>query len=91
MLPIMIEQGASHERLDLLRVSDWPVWNCDISQFPWTYDQREVCYLLEGEVVVTPDDGVPVEIAAGDLVMFPAGLSCHWDVLKPVCKRYRLG
>jgi uncharacterized cupin superfamily protein len=42
-------------------------------------------------VVVTPDDGVPVEIAAGDLVVFPAGMSCCWEVLKPVRKHYRFG
>ena len=91
MLPIMIEQNPSHERLDTLGVSEWPIWSCEVSEFDWQYDQREVCYLLEGEVVVTPEDGAPVELAAGDLAVFPAGLSCSWQVSKPVRKHYRLG
>lgn len=92
MLPIMVEQNPTPERLEQLGVVDWPLWSCEVSVFDWVYDQREVSYVLEGEVVVTPaDDGAPVEIAAGDLVVFPAGLSCRWEVLKPVLKQYRLG
>jgi uncharacterized cupin superfamily protein len=33
---------------------------------------------------VTPDDGVPVELTAGDYVVFPAGMSCVRDIAKPV-------
>lgn len=67
----------------------WPIWSCEVSDFPWTYDSRETCYLLEGEVVITPDAGQPVTIKAGDLVAFPAGLSCRWNVLKAVRKHYQ--
>lgn len=92
MLPIMVEQHPSAERLEQLGVLDWPVWSGEVSAFPWQYDQREVCYLLEGQAVVTPaDDGAPVEIAAGDLVVFPAGMVCQWEVLQPVRKHYRCG
>jgi uncharacterized cupin superfamily protein len=91
MLPIMVEQQPSQKCLDRLGVSSWPVWSCEVSEFSWHYEQREVCYLLEGEVVVTGDEGASVDIAAGDLVSFPAGLACKWTVLKPVRKQYRLG
>lgn len=91
MLPIMVEQRPSRERLEQLGVESWPVWGCEGSEFSWSYDQREVCYLLEGEVVVTPEDGAPVELGSGDLVIFPAGMSCRWDVQQPVRKHYRFG
>jgi len=92
MLPIMVEQDPTAERLEQLGVLGWPVWSCEVSEFPWQYDQREICYLLEGQVVVTPvEDGAPVELAAGDLVVFPAGMSCRWEVLQPVRKHYRFG
>lgn len=91
MLPIMVEQGACQERLEQLGVRLWPVWNCGVSVFPWFYDQREVCYLIEGVAVVTPDEGAPVELGAGDLVIFPQGLQCSWEVMQPVRKHYRLG
>ena len=91
MLPIMVEQNPSKERLETLDVFSWPIWSCEASVFSWSYEQREVCYLLEGSVVVTPEGGAHVELCAGDLVIFPAGMSCQWEVEKPVRKHYRLG
>ena len=47
--------------------------------------------LLEGEVTVTPEGEEPVKFGAGDLVAFPAGMDCRWDVYKAVRKHYRFG
>jgi len=38
-------------------ISDWPIWEKEISRFDWHYDSVEECYLLEGEVVVETEDG----------------------------------
>jgi len=46
---------------------------------------------LEGEVTVTPKDGEPVSFGPGDLVTFSAGLSCTWEVKKPLRKHYQFG
>jgi hypothetical protein len=88
---IRIEHHPSQADLDALGVSAWGIWTKEISTFPWSYDEREMCYLLEGEVIVTPDGGVPVRIAKGDLVTFPAGMSCTWEIRQPVRKHYRFG
>ncbi len=90
-MTIAIDHAPSFARLKELGVHDWPTWSCEVSEFPWTYDDHETCYLLEGEVVVTPEGGEPVHIGRGDLVTFPAGLSCSWRVLAPVRKHYRFG
>jgi len=74
-----------------LGVRDWPVWACEVSTFSWHYDQKEICLLLEGEVTVIPKHGQPVELVAGDLVEFSAGLDCTWTVTKPVKKHYHFG
>jgi uncharacterized cupin superfamily protein len=74
-----------------LGVRDWPIWSCEVSSFPWTYDAQETCLLLEGQVTVTPDGGEPVSFGAGDLVVFAKGLSCLWEVKVPVRKHYRFG
>ncbi|AOW98934.1 cupin [Moorena producens PAL-8-15-08-1] len=87
---ILIER-PSQDYLDNLGVSNWPIWTKEVSEFPWTYDEPETCYLLEGEVVVTPDGGEPVQIAKGDLVTFPAGMSCTWKILSNVRKHYQFG
>ena len=57
-------------------VYEWPIWEKEASRFDWHYDTDETCYLLEGRVEVTTPDGEAVQFGAGDLVYFPAGLSC---------------
>ena len=67
-----------------------PTWGCEVSEFPWHYDEREQCILIEGEETVDYDGG-SVSFGAGDYVEFPAGLSCVWKVTKPVKKHYQFG
>jgi uncharacterized cupin superfamily protein len=91
MHPIKIEREPPEERLRELGVREWPVWTKKISSFPWSYDAAETCYFLDGDVIVTPDGGEPVRVGRGDLVTFPAGMSCTWDVRVPVRKHYTFG
>jgi len=91
MSGIEIDRNPSEDRLSELGVRDWPTWSKEASEFPWTYDEAETCYFLDGEVVVTPDGGEPVTMGAGDLVTFPAGMSCTWTIREDVTKHYRFG
>ena len=88
---IQIEKNPSEETREKLGVMDWPIWQKEVSAFPWEYDERETCYLLEGEVEVTPEGGDPVSFGAGDLVTFPMGMKCVWKISKGVRKHYRFG
>jgi len=88
---IEVEREPSQDTLKQRGVFDWPIWTKEVSTFPWTYDSGETCYLLEGEVMVTPNDGDPVEIRKGDLVTFSAGMSCTWEIRSPVRKHYTFG
>lgn len=69
-------------------IDDWAEWKCEISSFPWYYDDTEICYILEGEVVVTTDEE-RVTLKPGMIITFPAGLSCTWDVKNPIKKVYK--
>jgi len=69
-------------------VESWPLWEKSESSFPWTYEDTETCYFLAGEVVVKPVNGEAVTVGEGDLVVFPAGLSCTWEIIKPVRKHF---
>mmetsp|Transcript_17114 Transcript_17114/g.55983 ORF Transcript_17114/g.55983 Transcript_17114/m.55983 type:complete len:124 (-) Transcript_17114:859-1230(-) len=71
--------------------STWGTWGCDVSEFPWSYGERETCVLVEGEVTVTPEGGEPVTIVAGDLAVFPKGMSCTWKVTKKIRKYFNFG
>jgi hypothetical protein len=88
---IQIESQPSKERLLALGVSEWPIWTKEPSEFPWTYQESETCYLLAGDVIVTPNEGEPVRFKEGDLVTFPAGMSCTWQILVGVRKHYKFG
>ncbi len=90
-MTIAIDHAPSAETLQHLGVFQWSIWTKEVSEFSWTYDESETCYFLEGDVVVTPASGEPVQVGKGDLVTFPAGLSCTWNVLSPVKKHYRFG
>ena len=61
-----------------------------VFQNNWEYFDKETCYIIEGEVDVKTDTG-EVTIKAGDVVVFPKGLKCIWDVKKPIKKVYKFG
>jgi uncharacterized cupin superfamily protein len=85
---IKVERDISEERLQELGVFGWPTWTKEASTFRWEYDGTETCYFLEGDVIVTPEGGEPVRVGKGDLVTFPSGMSCTWEVRQPVRKHF---
>ena len=78
------------DELEAMGVFTWPIWTCEVSTFDYVYDERESCYILEGQVTVE-SAGEKVSFGKGDLVVFPRGLSCVWKVAEPVRKHYRFG
>lgn len=83
-------EKPDEKKLKELHVKGWPIWTKEPSVFDWQYDMEETCYLLEGEVTVTAGDE-HISFGKGDLVIFPKGLSCTWQVKKAVKKHYRFG
>jgi uncharacterized cupin superfamily protein len=49
-----------------------------------------VIHLVAGRMTVTPDDGDPVEIGAGDVAVFPRGWSGSWLIHETVRKVYAI-
>lgn len=88
MSKILVEHAPDEQRLRELGVASWPTWSKEVSVFPWEFDETEIAYILEGEAVVTPDGGEPVRFGKGDLVTFPAGMTCMWEIKQPLHKHY---
>jgi uncharacterized cupin superfamily protein len=91
----MSESEINVERIDRDTLQErgvfgWPIWTKEASRFDWHYDDREQCYLLEGNVTVRAGEK-SVTFGKGDFVTFPKGLSCEWEVHEPVRKHYRFG
>jgi len=72
-------------------VRSWPTWSCEVSEFPWEYIEQESCYILEGQIDITTEDGEVVSIGPGDFVIFPRGLKCEWKVRQSVLKHFSFG
>jgi len=91
MSSVKIDRNPDEKKMKALGVFSWPIWTKEVSSFPWTYDEDETCYLLEGEVEVTPIGEETVRFGKGDLVTFPKGMECRWNVKQAVRKHYRFG
>jgi len=89
-MKIKIEKPTA-EQIEAMRIKSWPIWTKEVSEFPWTYDEKETCLILEGQASVPPDGGEAVEINAGDLVEFPAGMECVWRITRDIRKHYKFG
>jgi len=88
-MDIVVENNPSEEKLESLGTKEWPIWEKEVSEFPWVYSSQEMCYFLEGEVEIIVDGKTAAHIKSGDFVVFPQGLMCTWKVLQPVKKHYR--
>lgn len=65
------------------------VWEASPGTFTATRDgYHEVCYVVAGSVTVTEDGGAPIELAAGDLFVTPAGWRGTWMVHEALRKVY---
>lgn len=74
-----------------LGLDAWPIWEKEVSTFDWSYGEQETCYILGGTAKVSPEEGNPVEFGAGDLVVFPKGMNCVWDITSSIRKHYKMG
>jgi uncharacterized protein len=94
MSQIKVEKPSEDQRKEInipdtpQNSDQWSVWECEPSTFDWHYDQTEVAYVYEGKVTVKISQG-EVEINRGDLVTFPKGLDCTWNVIEKVRKVYQ--
>jgi len=86
---VLVEKPTS-EKLNAAKVFSWPIWTKEVSSFDWYYDEKEICYFLEGEVTLKTAEG-EISFGKGDFVIFPQGLKCVWNIKKAVKKHYKFG
>ena len=66
----------------------WKIWDCPVTEFCLDFDETEKANILEGEIVVTPDDEPSVIVVPEDYVVLPTGLKSMWKVTKPLRKHF---
>lgn len=82
---IIVEKEPTEQQLAAAK--GWSIWTSPVTTFDWEYSVTETCYIIEGEVIIHTKDG-DTKIESGDLVTFPKGLKCVWQVVKAVKKYY---
>ena len=79
------------EKSDIEKTSMWGTWTKEPSEFPWYYDEKETCYIINGHAKVTDKEDNSIEFGAGDWVEFEQGLECTWKITETIRKKYNFG
>ena len=90
-MKVIITSPCSASTIIQYGIKSWPIWECEPSKFQWHYVDKEICLIIEGQAKISTKNGEIYFIKAGDLVEFPAGMYCEWEVIKSIKKHYRLG
>ena len=90
-MKILVKSPCSASLIIQYGIKNWPIWECEPSNFTWDYNEKEICLIIEGEANIKTEAGENYFIKSGDLVKFPLGLSCKWQITKRIKKHFRLG
>ena len=91
MVKILIKSPCSASVIIQYGIKNWPIWECEPRHFSWKYFEKEICLIIEGEAKIMTEKGESYLIKSGDLVEFPEGLSCEWQIIKSLKKHFRVG
>ena len=89
-MEIIIKSPCKASTIIKYGIKNWPTWECEPSIFEWSYKEKETCLIIQGEAKITINNDI-YKIKSGDLVKFPMGLECTWEISKKIKKHYRLG
>jgi uncharacterized protein len=64
------------------------IWECTPGPSYWKLTTHEQIYVIAGRMTVTRDGEDPVEVSAGDTVVFPNGWAGTWQIHETLRKLY---
>ena len=63
-------------------------WEATPGSYHATYAAYEFVHIMEGEITITPDGGVPVHVGPGDAFVIEANFKGTWKIEKAVRKHF---
>ncbi len=90
-MKVLIKSPCSASVIIQYGIKSWPIWEGEPSNFSWNYNDKEICLIIEGEASIKTEAGESFFIKSGDLIEFPKGFSCEWQITKKIKKHFRLG
>ena len=85
--PVAIASTTSVERDDGVETG---VWACTPGRWRRQIVQQEFCHFIAGRCTFIPDVGEPIEIQAGDAILFPANTCGIWEIQETLRKSFVL-
>ena len=64
------------------------IWESTPGKVPVDYKEWEFCHFIEGEAVLTNEQGKSWRLKAGDGFIIPSGFKGTWETVKKVRKHY---
>lgn len=92
-LPIgepVAQAATAQEQTDQAIGASIGIWESGPGMFRRHLKNREFSHIVSGCCTFTPDDGEPVELRAGDAVLFPENCEGVWDIRETLRKTYVL-
>ena len=90
-MKVLIKSPCSASTIIQYGIKNRPIWECEPSNFPWNYNEKEICLIIEGESNIKTAEGESYFIKSGDLVEFPKDFKCEWNITKKIKKHFRVG
>lgn len=55
-------------------------WECQAGKFTLCEPREEFCIILDGEAIITEEDGTSHTVKKGDAFMLPQGATTTWEI-----------
>jgi uncharacterized protein len=63
-------------------------WASEVGKWKIAYTEEEYCEILEGESLITDENGDSVTVRKGDRFIVPRGFTGTWEVVVPTRKTF---
>ena len=90
-MKVLIKSPCSASVIIQYGIKSWPLWESEPSNFSYNYSEKEICLIIEGEAKIKTKEGESYYVRSGDLIEFPKGISCEWQIIKSLKKHFRVG
>ena len=64
------------------------IWESSKGTVNVSYDEWEFCHFIQGEAILTREDGRRWQLTKGDAFIIPAGFKGTWETVRKVKKHY---
>ena len=64
------------------------IWESNKGTVNVSYDEWEFCHFIQGEAILTREDGRRWQLSKGDAFIIPAGFKGTWETVRKVKKHY---